>query len=84
MAKTGISHTPWTMEQWVELIDEAEECTPVEIADVVKTCLTDWYCSLSGEERKSDRASPKIDFDYLLSKAGKQYALDYGTMGRAY
>ena len=62
-----VSHTPWTMEQWVELIDEAEECTPVEIADVVKTCLTDWYCSLSGEERKSDRNSPTINFDYLLT-----------------
>ena len=36
-----VKGTPWTMEQWVELIDEAEECTPVEIADVVRTCLTD-------------------------------------------
>ena len=75
-----VSHTPWTMEQWVELIDEAEECTPVEIADVVKTCLTDWYCSLPVEERKSDyaprtskadRLSPVIDFDYLLSKVSQ-------------
>ncbi len=66
-----VNDTPWTMEQWVELIDEAEECTPVEIADVVKTCLTDWYCSLSEEERKNDRASPKIDFDYLLTKVSQ-------------
>lgn len=66
-----VNHTPWTMEQWVELIDEAEECTPVEIADVVKTCLTDWYCSLPVEERKSDRNSPVINFDYLLSKVGQ-------------
>lgn len=63
-----VNDTPWTMEQWVELIDEAEECTPVEIADVVKTCLTDWYCDLPQEERKSDRHSPIIDFDYLVSK----------------
>ena len=66
-----VNNTPWTMEQWVELIDEAEECTPVEIADVVKTCLTDWYCSLSEEERKSDRLSPAINFDYLLSKVSQ-------------
>ena len=66
-----VNDTPWTMEQWVELIDEAEECTPVEIADVVKTCLTNWYCSLPVEERKSDRASPVIDFDYLLSKVSQ-------------
>ncbi|MDJ0589327.1 MAG: AAA family ATPase [Pleurocapsa sp. MO_226.B13] len=66
-----VNYTPWTMEQWVELIDEAEECTPVEIADVVKTCLTDWYCNLSEEERKSDRLSPVIDFDYLLSKVSQ-------------
>ncbi|NJL51046.1 MAG: AAA family ATPase [Hydrococcus sp. SU_1_0] len=66
-----VNDTPWTMEQWVELIDEAEECTPVEIADVVKTCVTDWYCSLSKEERKGDRHSPKIDFDYLLTKVSQ-------------
>ena len=66
-----VKDTPWTMEQWVELIDEAEECTPVEIADVVKTCLTDWYCSLPVEERKSDRHSPTINFDYLLSKVSQ-------------
>ena len=75
-----VNDTPWTMEQWVELIDEAEECTPVEIADVVKTCLTDWYCSLPVEERKSviaprtskvDRHSPTINFDYLLTKVGQ-------------
>ena len=66
-----VKDTPWTMEQWVELIDEAQECTPVEIADVVKTSLTDWYCGLPVEERKSDRNSPIIDFDYLLSKVGQ-------------
>ena len=66
-----VNDTPWTMERWVELIDEAEECTPVEIADVVKTCLTDWYCGLSVEERKSDRNSPKIDFDYLLTQVSQ-------------
>ena len=59
------------MEQWVELIDEAEECTPVEIADVVRTCLTDWYCSLPVEERKSDCLSPVINFDYLLGKVNQ-------------
>ena len=66
-----VNNTPWTMEQWVELINEAEECTPVEIADVVKTCLTDWYCNLPVEERKSDRLSPVINFDYLLSKVSQ-------------
>ena len=66
-----VNYTPWTIEQWVELIDEAEECTPVEIADVVKTCLTDWYCSLSIEERKGDRHSPIIDFEYLLTRVSQ-------------
>ena len=66
-----VKDTPWTMEQWVELIDEAEECTPVEIADVVKTCLTDWYCSLPLEERTGDCLSPIIDFDYLLTKVSQ-------------
>ena len=64
-----VDETPWTMAQWVELIDEAEECTPVEIGDTVRTCLDDWYCSLPVEERKSDRNSPKIDFDYLLTQS---------------
>lgn len=66
-----VNDTSWTMEQWVELIDEAEECTPVEIADVVKTCLTDWYCALSQSERNGDRLSPIIDFDYLLTKVSQ-------------
>ena len=66
-----VEETPWTMAQWVELIDEAEECTPVEIGDTVRTCLDDWYCSLPDEERKSDRNSPKIDFDYLLTKVSQ-------------
>ena len=66
-----VDETPWTMAQWVELIDEAEECTPVEIGDTVRTCLDDWYCSLPVEERKSDRNSPKIDFDYLLTKVSQ-------------
>ena len=66
-----VNDTPWTMEQWVELIDEAEECTPVEIADVVRTCLDDWYCNLPFEERTSDRNSPIIDFDYLLTKVSQ-------------
>ena len=66
-----VNDTPWTMEQWVELIDEAEECTPVEIADVVKTCLTDWYCSLPLKERTGDRNSPIIDFDYLLTQVSQ-------------
>jgi hypothetical protein len=68
---TTVAETPWTMTQWVELINEAEECTPVEIADVVKTCLTDWYCSLSKEERNGDCQSPWIDFDYLLTKVSQ-------------
>ncbi len=66
-----VDETPWTMAQWVELIDEAEECTPVEIADVVKTCLTDWYCSLSFEERTYEQPSPLIDFDHLLTKVSQ-------------
>ncbi|MGB5632012.1 MAG: hypothetical protein WBM86_04420 [Waterburya sp.] len=50
------------------------------VFNVVKTCLTDWYCSLSSEERKSDyaprtskadRNSPIIDFDYLLAKVSQ-------------
>ena len=68
---TTVEETPWTMAQWVELIDEAEECTPVEIGDTVRTCLDDWYCGLPDEERKSDRNSPKIDFDYLLTKVSQ-------------
>ena len=66
-----VEETPWTMAQWVELIDEAEECTPVEIGDTVRTCLDDWYCSLPVEERKSDRNSPIIDFNYLLTKVSQ-------------
>ena len=66
-----VEETPWTMAQWVELIDEAEECTPVEIGDTVRTCLDDWYCSLPVEERKRDRNSPKIDFDYLLTQVSQ-------------
>ncbi len=64
----SVEDTPWTMEQWVELIDEAEECTPVEIADVVKTCLADWYCNLSDEERSQGEQPSVIEFDYLLTK----------------
>ena len=30
-----------------------------------------WYCSLPVEERKSDRNSPKIDFDYLLTQVSQ-------------
>ncbi len=60
--------TPWTFEQWVELIDEAEECTPVEIADVVNTCLIDWYCSLPESDRINGDRPALVDFDYLVSK----------------
>lgn len=64
----SVENTPWTFEQWVELIDEAEECTPVEISDVVNTCLADWYCSLSANERIDGNLSAILDFDYLLTK----------------
>lgn len=64
----SVGDTPWDMEQWTELLDEAEECTPVEIADVVNNCLIDWYCGLDSQFRASDEAVPEIDFDYLLNK----------------
>jgi SpoVK/Ycf46/Vps4 family AAA+-type ATPase len=64
----SVEDTPWTFEQWVELIDEAEECTPVEISDVVNTCLADWYCNLSARERIDGNKPAILDFDYLLTK----------------
>ena len=63
-----VEDTPWTIEQWTDLLDEAEECTPVEIADVVKLCLSDWYCSLAPEERASKQKASQIEFEYLLLK----------------
>ena len=64
----SVSDTPWDMEQWNELIDESTECTPVEIADVVQTCLVDWYCALDEKDRVSSASIPTIDFEYLLTK----------------
>ncbi len=64
----SVDNTPWTFEQWVELIDEAEECTPVEIADVVNNCLIDWYCNLDEQVRTKGKETPKIEFNYLLNK----------------
>ncbi|MEN9567899.1 MAG: hypothetical protein RLZZ69_3095 [Cyanobacteriota bacterium] len=75
----SVSSTPWSKEQWTDLLDAAEECTPVEIADVVKTCLADWYCSLpdcdrvaypSGN-RASKECSPIIEFNYLLNQVNQ-------------
>ena len=66
-----VEATPWTMEQWVELIDEAEECTPVEIEDVVNSCLYDWYCDLSEEDLLATNLSVTIDFEHLLTKVSQ-------------
>lgn len=67
----SVSSTPWSKEQWTDLLDAAEECTPVEIADVVKTCLADWYCSLPDCNRASKEYSPVIEFDYLLNQVNQ-------------
>ncbi|MEL7409770.1 MAG: AAA family ATPase, partial [Cyanobacteria bacterium J06558_2] len=63
-----VEDSPWSMEQWVSLIDESEDCTPVEISDVVTSCLNDWYCSLSDVQRLDGKCAATLNFDHLLKK----------------
>ena len=61
----SVSDTPWDMEQWNELIDESTECTPVEIADVVQTCL---------KEQTFKRGEVLKDLSQKTEKFSRQYS----------
>jgi hypothetical protein len=59
---------PWSERDWYRLLKGYQGSTPVEIANAVVRCATEFYCNLSDEERKEAAVTPTVTIESLLAQ----------------
>ena len=64
----GSGKEPWTDQQWYGLLKRYRGATPVEIANAVARCATDFYCSLPEEEREKASVPAFVTIEALIAQ----------------
>ena len=59
---------PWSERDWYRLLKGYQGSTPVEIANAVVRCATEFYCNLSDEKRREAAISPTVTIESLLAQ----------------